>query len=307
MIFQGEPVHVALYKGTSLLSRLIRWWTRYPESHAAWVLPDSTVVEAWSGGVRHVESIHALHKPGTTVDLYTLENLSPFIRDEISLLIHRQEGKPYDYWGIFGFILHKDIENPKAWFCSELIVAMCEKAGYPLFRPAIPAYKVPPGLMKGSLLMRKVGTVVTTSVDEPVVPKEKKEEDSVMKKIGLVLVGLAALALTGCATSNGAKVAEETRRAYESFVNQPRTYEALAIDGTNLTFTITGATRIAMTAPHTPLSAIPQDPDTAMRLVDALKNTVLGGLGIYTLGRIATQEAPAPVIVEQPKPIIISE
>ena len=125
-----------------------------------------------------------------------------------------------------------------------------------------------------------------------------------MRTAALCLMLLAAGLLSGgCATANGVKTAEQARKAYESFIGQRRTYEAFAIEGSNVTFSITGANRIVMQAPHEPLHAMPQDPDTAMRLFDAAKNTILGGLGIYTMGKIATQ---GPTIVQQPDPVIVS-
>ena len=117
------------------------------------------------------------------------------------------------------------------------------------------------------------------------------------------IVLLAALPLlAGCATPNSAKVAEQARTAYEAFIGQERAYDALTIRGSNVAFTITGATEITMKAPHEPLHAMPQDPDTAMRLFDSAKNTILGGLGIWTLGQVASQE---PTVIQQPAPLVV--
>lgn len=41
--------------------------------------------------------------------------------DEAALdIFHRQAGKPYDVLGLFGFVLPFWVENPGAWFCSEI-------------------------------------------------------------------------------------------------------------------------------------------------------------------------------------------
>ena len=108
--------------------------------------------------------------------------------------------------------------------------------------------------------------------------------------------------MAGCATQNSVKAAEQARIAYEAFIAQERAYDALTIRGSNVAFTIAGATEITMKAPHEPLHAMPQDPDTAMRLFDSAKNTILGGLGIWTLGKVATDD---PTVIQQPAPLIV--
>ncbi|MCX7009785.1 MAG: hypothetical protein NTY53_21510, partial [Kiritimatiellaeota bacterium] len=78
----------------------------------------------------------------------------------------------------------------------------------------------------------------------------------------LSLCGLAALSLTGCATQNSVKLAQEARIAYEAFLKQPRDFQPLAIHGSNMTFTVNGANSIVMSAPLNPLEVMPRDPDT---------------------------------------------
>ena len=119
--------------------------------------------------------------------------------------------------------------------------------------------------------------------------------------VALSLCGFATLSLSGCATQNGVKLAHEARLAYEAFQKQPRDFQPLAIHGSNLTFSITGATSIVMSAPLNPLEAMPRDPDALGRIADAAKNTVLGAAGIYTLGKVAT----TPTVVNQPAPTIV--
>ena len=44
-----------------------------------------------------------------------------------------QVGKPYDYTGILGFGLHRNWQDDRKWFCSELIAAACLHGGVRLF------------------------------------------------------------------------------------------------------------------------------------------------------------------------------
>ena len=48
---------IALYKGTSALSRIIRWRTWSDYTHAAWVFQDGSVIEEWKGGVIDRKSV----------------------------------------------------------------------------------------------------------------------------------------------------------------------------------------------------------------------------------------------------------
>ncbi|HYT41353.1 MAG TPA: hypothetical protein VEP90_03310, partial [Methylomirabilota bacterium] len=45
--------------------------------------------------------------------------------------LYEQIGKPYDYKAAFGgFIFNSEWRNPNKWFCSELVAAGLEEAGY---------------------------------------------------------------------------------------------------------------------------------------------------------------------------------
>ena len=143
---------IALYKGTSALSRLIRWRTWSDYSHAAWVFPDQSVIEAWKGGVTHAPSILAGHAPGTEVHLYTLD-LTIEQRWAIQDFLIAQIGKPYDYAGILGFLTASKTEHPARWFCSELVFSALKQARISVLA-RIPAWKVSPGLLALSPLLR---------------------------------------------------------------------------------------------------------------------------------------------------------
>lgn len=155
---------IALYKGTSFLSRLIRWFTWSEYSHAAWLCEDGSVIEAWQGGgVRHVASLGAQHKAGTPVDMFFVYGhgdnlLTTCQRNAVENFLLEQVGEKYDYLGILGFLSRKRMEAHDAWFCSELIFKALNHAGiYPLLRT--PACKVSPGLLAISPLLKFQRTV----------------------------------------------------------------------------------------------------------------------------------------------------
>lgn len=118
---------------------------------------------------------------------------------------------------------------------------------------------------------------------------------------GLILFALAGS--TGCATQHGVEIAKETRRAYETFIGQPRTFCPVQITGVS-SLQLTGEhMTLTMEAPLNPLHAMPQENDTLPRVVDSLKNAALGAAGIYTLGQVASQ---APTVVTQPAPLVVT-
>jgi len=167
---------IALYKGISFTSRIIkiRTWSEY--SHASWTdddesifrawkegfEPDSSVIESWHiGGVRYNFSINIGHTPGTVIDLFSID-LTPSEREGLREFLLNQVGKKYDFKGCLNFITRRK-ESPagqKRWFCSELVFAGFVHIRKPLLL-RIPAWKVYPGLLAYSPLLRKQGTIIT--------------------------------------------------------------------------------------------------------------------------------------------------
>jgi hypothetical protein len=158
---------IALYKGISSLSRVIRWANRAIYSHAAWIDPESgACYEAWThGGVRKVPSFSSAHTPGTQLDIFA----TPATREQ-SLTIRRflewQIGKPYDWRGILHFVTRRP-EYPRdqdRWFCSELVFAAYRSAGVPLLA-RVDAFTVSPGMLSWSPLLVHVRSAVCGGTD----------------------------------------------------------------------------------------------------------------------------------------------
>lgn len=175
----------AQMQGKSRLSRIIRTTTYSDDSHTAmrftepvrgifdgreYFLKEGTVIEAWTGGVRIVDSLDAQHTPGTPVDLFELRQpLSLEQEQKVAGFLIAQKGRPYDYWNVVRFLpLVRAIAPqpaPEAWtrehvFCSEL--AMLAMANiHILLLERIPAWKVFPGLIRTSPLLRQTGCYTT--------------------------------------------------------------------------------------------------------------------------------------------------
>lgn len=154
---------IALHLGRGLLSRLIRWQTRSPYSHASLLLPDGLCIEAREGiGVRALPGLHV--PAGELVDLFRVEGVTPAQVEAIAEFARRQLGKPYDYTMVARFITRRQESRASQgkWFCSELVFAACQQAGLRLLRDTDP-WEVSPGLLARSPLLVPVRLNVTPS------------------------------------------------------------------------------------------------------------------------------------------------
>ena len=155
---------IALYKGKSLLSRVIRIvnWNDY--SHAAWFDPDDgSVIEAWIGaGVRRVASLSTQHTPGTCVDLFDVFGETPAHTERIRINLRARVGRGYDFWGALHFVTRRPEHSlsQDKWFCSELVFAAYSQVGLPLLA-RVPAWKVHPGMLSYSPLLRLRARLIT--------------------------------------------------------------------------------------------------------------------------------------------------
>lgn len=157
---------IALYRGRSVLSRAIRWQTRGEYSHAAWVLPDRSVIEAWApGGVQHNVSLGRAHTAGTVVDLYAIRGLTAPQHEEIERFLRSELGGGYDYGNLLKFMSRRRGGHNERWFCSELVFAACVAAGVRLLE-RIAAWQVSPSMLALSPLLVPAETVETEEVLE---------------------------------------------------------------------------------------------------------------------------------------------
>jgi uncharacterized protein YycO len=158
-----HQIFVAAYRGRSLLSRLIQWRTWSGVSHVACIKGDGQVVEAWGGsgprGVRHFDSWHRGHTPGTNIDLFLFRGLSDGQAREFWDFQMSKVGAKYDYLGVLGFVARRSaLQCPFKWFCSELVHAASVAAQAPLL-VGTPSYKVSPGDIVKSPVLEYAYTV----------------------------------------------------------------------------------------------------------------------------------------------------
>lgn len=109
----------------------------------------------------------------------------------------------------------------------------------------------------------------------------------------LLRLGIAVFALPvlGC-SSPGAGLARGD--LLRQFYGQKRVYQAVTLTGAN-DIHITGENmRFQLDAPLSPLSVIPNDPNTALAVGTMAKDAILGGLGIYVAGQAIDKALDTP-------------
>ncbi len=154
---------LAFYRGTGILNKAIRFFSRGGYSHIAVILDNGIFIEAYPfAGVRYRKSLMDGMKIGTVVEIFDI-NTPPLESKIISDFLYLQIDKKYDYWSVFGFILYATEESRRAskrWFCSELLFAAFRKANIN-FLERVDAWKVSPSLLSYSPLIKYNHTEVS--------------------------------------------------------------------------------------------------------------------------------------------------
>lgn len=146
------PVYVCLHRGTSVVSRLIRWQNRSDYSHASLMLPMGQHIESREGKGVLWHREFTLTNPTEKVDFYAVNGLDAEALDKLHAFLAAQKGKAYDWPMVFGFVSRSRTEGHESggkWFCSELVFAALAAAGVPLLART-DAWEVAPGLLARS-------------------------------------------------------------------------------------------------------------------------------------------------------------
>jgi len=167
---------VLLFRGRGWLSWLIRKCTHSLYSHAGVLF-------------RYCGRVYCLEAVGKGVRLAPVSRLVDHYPDGIfycSLEANHQErdsaidfgfqqlSLPYDVIGLVRFALalifctRRPVKSPTRWFCSELVAAAYERAGFPL-TPCLPCYASPADLINGQKIKLQ-GRLTPAEVSGPMPP-----------------------------------------------------------------------------------------------------------------------------------------
>lgn len=161
-------MRIALYKGISFTSEIIKLFTGSSYSHIAMIDEYDNVIEAWYAGTKRVverrgsdlvTNLSQDHKVGTKVDLYTI-NIPSYMEKEAFNFYRKQIGKKYDLWGAIGVPTYVfSTEDKNKWFCSELFIEGLLDAG--IERIGLDSSKCSPGDTTRLFSMTYNGTILT--------------------------------------------------------------------------------------------------------------------------------------------------
>jgi hypothetical protein len=157
-------VEIALFRGRTLQSKIIRFFTRSCYSHCAFLIDGKACIEIWDNtGVNYNTSISAQHEPGTKVDIFRFD--PPLVKWQEEELIARLnfdsvKDIKYDYLmalrfvpfmrGVFHLLDFRDVRSKPKFFCSEYVVERLLSVAYFLFYHTN-ANEVPPDWLARSV------------------------------------------------------------------------------------------------------------------------------------------------------------
>ena len=140
---------IALFRGTGVVSWLIKTQTRSEYSHAALVLPNTLdhVIESREFAGVQVRKLteHELR----SVDFYAVPDMSDEQYDKVMEAARAELGAKYDYWSVARFLSKKPARQNNRWFCSEFVHKLLADAGHRLLN-RVPSAEVPPAWLSYS-------------------------------------------------------------------------------------------------------------------------------------------------------------
>lgn len=151
--YAGPKVRGALFRGRGWISAAIRWQTWSEYSHAAIVMPDGSIIEAWQGLGAGVRRKWVTDWDG--IDVFDIPSLTEHQSRIIENYAIKQLGKKYDYLGVLRFLSRRRVGNNGRLFCSELFFDSFLQGGIELLARTRPE-RVSPGLLARSPLLTKV-------------------------------------------------------------------------------------------------------------------------------------------------------
>ena len=135
-------------------SAVIRWYTLSSVSHVDFVMDNGTLLGARTdGGVLDREPNYARFSHVIRAEVDCLDD----VRNKVYAFAVCQLGKPYDWRSIEAMALPwTNLRERQAWFCSELVAAAFESAGYPLVNAMKAGNRITPQDVLESVRVRVV-------------------------------------------------------------------------------------------------------------------------------------------------------
>lgn len=115
---------IVFVRGTSLISRIVRFFDRGQFSHVAIAVSDNEVLESnWNMKSKIVE-FHYDDYEIVTLDLTYVQIQS------VPAIARQLEGRWYDYLQVLSYVFDGRLNNPRHLICSEVVYNVLSKVGY---------------------------------------------------------------------------------------------------------------------------------------------------------------------------------
>jgi hypothetical protein len=140
-------IQFIFFEGKSLLSQLVKFFTRSNFSHVAYLHPDGYLIEAWPENSRNLLgakwriSSFDDHTKGTRYKIVSKETDKSIRVKELFEFVSFQR-VPYDYLGLISFVIPFRLSINGHWFCSEGCYEVLRYVG--LMPLEIPGWKMNP-------------------------------------------------------------------------------------------------------------------------------------------------------------------
>ena len=144
MFIPGRKCDIIFLDSETKAGKLVKWWTNSMFDHVEICLGDRKVIGARPNDGVKVRDISSFEEDRWCLTRPAV-NLSDGDKDIIINFALSKVGKKYDWLGILGFAIDRDIDNPNRYFCSEF-VSKAFSLKYPLI-PRKPSGLIPPELI----------------------------------------------------------------------------------------------------------------------------------------------------------------
>ena len=111
-------VTLAFKKKESILDSVLAWWTCCDYTHVEIIIGDKWISSGPTAGGVYINDLRRLTDKWIYVDV----NVDGRVKNTVLKFIKEQEGKEYDWMGIFlSQVFNTTRENQDKWFCSEIV------------------------------------------------------------------------------------------------------------------------------------------------------------------------------------------
>lgn len=115
---------IVFVRGTSIISKIVRFFDKGKFSHVAIAVNENEVIESnWNMRSKIVKFHYKDYE-------LTHLNLTDLQRQRIPVIAKKYEGKWYDYLQVISYIFTSRLNNPRHLICSELVYNILSEVGY---------------------------------------------------------------------------------------------------------------------------------------------------------------------------------